>query len=227
MIGVKGQKNPQNKGRKGFLAYVTKTGKVWILKGRKKDPYKARKMRELEPEGSNRALRKAAKKFDEAKLVLTKRGKPVVRGRGKVLPGAGFEFSDNVVSTIAKDLKNAIEAQQSRRSFNVRINTLVELPDGTKRVYETSVPIDKQDRQAVEIGGVKNFVRQKVYCFLARQLQFDGFVSQGSANHVRRLSANKNKERGEWIQRDGSKWRGNESAVVKISAMEYKIEQAQ
>ena len=226
MIGTKGQKDPQAKGRKGFLVYVSKTGKVRLVKGGKPgEPFRARKFRELTAGAKN--LRKKSQDFETSKLELTAQQKPIRKGGGKISTSSGaYDFSDTVVSKIATDVKTALESQASRRSMLITTNALVKKPDGETVVISFQVQIDKQDHQAINLGGIKNFVRQKFYTFMARQLEFQGLVSKGSANHVRRRPENRGKDRAEWIQSDGQRWRGNESGVAEIKTLEYKIEQA-
>src|SRR6185437_8865563 len=49
-IGVHGQRTARAKGRKGFLIYVTKTGKKWFVKQQtKRGEYKPRKFAEIQP----------------------------------------------------------------------------------------------------------------------------------------------------------------------------------
>ena len=226
MIGTRGQKDPQAKGRKGFLVYVSKTGRVRLVKGGKPgEPFRARKFRELTAGAKN--LRKQAKAFETSKLELTAQQKPIRKGGGKVATAGGaYDFSDTIVAKIASDVKTALESQASQRSMLISTNALVKKPDGDTTVISFQVQIDKQDHQAIGLGGIKNFVRRKFYTFMARQLEFQGLVTRGSANHVRRRPENRGKPRAEWIQADGQRWRGNESGIAEIKTLEYKIEQA-
>lgn len=74
LIGVKGQKDPQKKGRKGYPVYVTSTGKVQLLRPKVAEPFKARKLREVElPLRKN--LHKKVAAFESAKLVQIGKGK--------------------------------------------------------------------------------------------------------------------------------------------------------
>jgi hypothetical protein len=225
MIGTRGQKDPQAKGRKGFLVYVSKTGRVRLVKGGKPgEPFRARKFRELTAGAKN--LRKKAQSFETSKLELTAQQKPIRKGGGNVTAGGAYDFSDTIVTKIAIDVKTALESQASQRSMLITTNALVKKPDGETTVISFQVQIDKQDHQAIALGGIKNFVRRKFYTFMARQLEFQGLVTKGSANHVRRRPENRGKVRSEWIQADGQRWRGNESGVAEIKTLEYKIEQA-
>ncbi len=217
-----GKRGANLKGRKGYLVYVSKAGKK-SLANHSKD-YKPRKMTDISaPLWRNY---KAAQEFETAKLEKTASGKSVVKGRGSVEVSGANDFSDSVVAKIAKSLKKTIEGQASHRSFLISANVLVVLPDGTNRVYSFVVPIAKADHISIKLGGLINFVRHKFYAFMAREMAFDGYVTAGSANHVRRLKENKGKDVGEFTTRDGNMWRGNESEIIHIKQIEWQIEQA-
>lgn len=225
-IGVKGTRNPQDKGRKGYLIHVTKSGKKRLIKqGNQKFPFLPRKLTDVVVP-FKKSFRQAQKKFQLAQLEKTAAGKVVDRGSGKVDISGAWDFSDSVVAKLAGSIKKTIERQRSRRSFLIKALVLVEKSDGSSRVYEVNVPIDRADHTAIRLAGIHNFVRQKFYAYMARELAYDGLVSSGSANHIRRLGINKGKKKSEWEQKDGEKWRANESEIVKIKQIEWQILQA-
>lgn len=228
LIGTQGQKDPQNKGRKGYLLYVTKTGKKWLVKqtGRK-GQYVPRKLRDIAPP-SRRNLRNAAKAFDAAKLEIVSKGKQsAIKGRGSVSGGSGgYDFSDAVVSKIAKSLKKTIEAQRSKRSFLITAMVLVRLGDGTTETIQVQLPIDKADHISIKLGGLINFVRQKFYAFMARELAYYGYVSTGSSNHIRRLPENEGQEREDWVDKLGKPWVGSDLNTVRIISIDWIVQQA-
>jgi hypothetical protein len=84
LIGTKGQKDPQLKGRKAYTVYVTKTGKKWLLKvPGAKEPYKPRKLSEIElPVRKN--LRKAQSVFQASRRVYVSQHKAAVKGKGRI-----------------------------------------------------------------------------------------------------------------------------------------------
>lgn len=228
LIGTQGQKDPQNKGRKGYLLYVTKTGKKWLVKqtGRK-GQYVPRKLRDIAPP-SRRNLRNAAKAFDAAKLEIVSKGKQsAIKGRGSVSGGSGgYDFSDAVVSKIAKSLKKTIEAQRSKRSFLITAMVLVRLGDGTTETIQVQLPIDKADHISIKLGGLINFVRQKFYAFMARELAYHGYVTTGSSNHIRRLPENEGQEREDWVDKTGKPWVGSDLNTVRIISIDWIVQQA-
>lgn len=222
-IGVDGARDPALKGRKGYLISVSKTGKKMLLK-QKKHGYKPTRFPPELP--LDKRFSKQRKAFTLSTRRMTARGTAIVRSQGKIKPKSAYEFSDKTVSKIAKDIRKAIQQQQSQRVFVVRIIALVILPDKTTRTYETQIPIQKADRIAIALAGIKNFVSQKVYAFLARELSYDGFVSSGSANHIRKLKGNRGKARSTWKDKHGEAWRGREDEIVRIEQLEWIIEQA-
>lgn len=227
LIGVKGQKDPQNKGRRGYLLYITKTGKKWLVKQTgNKGQYVARKLRDIAPP-ARRNLRRAAKNFEAARLVKISTHRAAVKGSGsvKIKPGA-YDFNDKVVAKIAKSLKQIIERQASKRSFLITAMVLVQLPDGSTETFQVQLPIDKADHISIKLGGLINFVRQKFYAFMARELAFKGYVTSGSANHIRRLADNQDAEPGEYVDKLGKHWHGNDMDIVKILSIDWKLEQA-
>lgn len=229
-IGVKGQKDPQRKGRKGYLLYVTKTGKKWFVRQvtnkRNTSQYKPRKLSSIAPR-ENRTLRNAAKKFEAAKLVRVSTGKAATKGSGSVGGSkSGYDFSDKVVAKIAKSLKTTIESQASHRSFLITAMILVRLPDGTEETVQVQLPIDKADHIAIKLGGLINFVRHKFYAYMARELAHLGYVTTGSSNHIRRLEENKGAEPGEYVDKMGKNWTGNDLDVVRILRIDWQIQQA-
>lgn len=225
-IGVKGQRNPQYKGRKGYLVHVTKTGKKRLVKQSKQAlPFLPRKITDITVP-FKKQFRQAQRQFSLSRLQKTASGKTIVRGSGKVATAGAWDFSDKTVAKIAKSLKKTIESQRSHRSFLVQAMVRVKRADGTETVYEVNVPIDKADHVAIRLAGLENFVRQKFYAYMARELAYDGLVSSGSANHVARLKDNQGLDKADWTQDDGQKWRGNESEVVHIVEIQWQILQA-
>lgn len=222
-IGLKGDRGVAAKGRKGYAVYIDSKGRKKILSLRK---HGLRPVFLSEVDFNNtRGTRVARKKFIASQRKTTAKGNAVVKSKGIVKPSGPYDFSDKVVKKIAKSLKKSFDSQMSQRRFLVNALVLIRLPDKTTRVYNIQVPIAKPDHIAIAVGGMENFVRHKFYAFLARELAFDGFVTAGSANHVRRLKANKGKSRDQWTDNNGERWRGNEDEVVRIERIEWKIEQ--
>jgi hypothetical protein len=223
-IGIHGQRDPAAKGRRGYLAYITRTGKKWLIKDQKAGVL-ARKIGEIEPP-IRRNLRRAIKEFSTARRVMVSKHRAVNKGSGNASGRGQNDFSEKVVEKLAKSIRQALTRQKSHRTFLINANVLVRLPNGIQKVYSVIVPITRPDHVSIRIGGIRNFVRQKFYAFMAKELAFDGFVSSGSANHIRRFSENYGARKGDWTTKDGEQWAGNDLEIVKIERIEWKIEQS-
>lgn len=225
-VNASGQRGAEMKGRKGYLIYVTKTGKKRLVTERGATaPHKPRNLGEVNVPAI-KIFRKRAKEFVRERLETTATGESRTKGNGNVNTGGAYEFGDKVVRKIARSLQKTIEGQRSQRVFVINTMVRVTLPDGTERVYDIAVPIERADHVAVRLGGLENFVRRKFYAAMAHELAFDGYVSNGSANHIRRLPENAGVPREEWTQSNGSRWEANESQQVTIKQIQWRILQA-
>lgn len=224
-IDTTGRRDPSKKGRKGYAIYVTKTGKKWLLKEKRaKEPFRARTRSKLNlPAGSR--LKAAKEKFERRRLVTVHR-QAIVKGSGSATAGGAHDFSERVSDKIASSVKRVIGSQASHRIFQIEFNALVKLPSGQIEAISGQVPIEYPDHVAISVIGVRAWARHKFYSFLARELAFAGYVSNGSANHIRRLSDNSGKPRNQWKDKRGEPWSGRDKEQVEILKIEWKIEQA-
>jgi hypothetical protein len=223
-IGTKGNRDAATKGRKGYTVFVDKSGKKHLVKDYKTG-LRPNKLAEINlPLKKN--LKKATQEFIESRRKILETKKALVKSKGEVKPKGQYDFSDKIVTKIAGSLKKAFGSQMSQRRFLMNANVLIRKPNGETRLIRVQVPISKPDHIAIEIGGMENFVRQKFYAHLAKQLAFDGYVTSGSANHVRRLGENAGEDRDDWTK-DGQVWEGHDYETVKIEQIEWQIEQLQ
>lgn len=227
-IGTGGQRNPSKKGRRGFLVYVTRTGKKRLLKQPGNEPYRARTITDIQaPFKGGKKFRLATEQFKKSRLIKTSEGGYVERGKGSLkTSNTQWDFTDKEVKKISNSLSKAFKSVRSHRTFLVQAKILAYDSDGEEHVFEINVPIDRADNIAIKLAGLQNFVRQKFYAELSAQLHYAGYVTSGSANHVRRLKQNTGKDRSEWKLDNGLKWRGNEDTVVKIRTISWRILQA-
>lgn len=226
-IGPKGQRNP--KGVK-YVIHITRSGKKRLHRLEGDRPYSAHKHPVLKRQ---RNLSKVEKEFTRSKLVVTGAGTEVLKGKGSVSVKGPNDFSDTVISKLARSLKKTIEGQRSQRSFLIEAKLLIRHADKTTSVVEVDVPIARADNIAIKLAGIKNFVREKFYAFFAKQLQYLGYITQGSANHIARQldidPADVGEE--EWQQyHDASEhnihWSTPRFEVVRIEAIDWRINQA-
>lgn len=223
-VTTQGKRDAASKGRKGYAIHVNRKGQKRVIK-QYRDGFRPARITELEFDVT-KPPKGAVKKFIESQRKLIEHKRAVVKIKGSIKVSGTYDFSDKVVDSIANSLQRAFGSQMSQRRFLVNANVLVKLPDGTMKVYNVLVPISKPDHIAIELGGMHNFVRLKFYAFLAKQLAFDGYVTSGSANHVRRLKENAGKDKEEWTK-GGIAWEGrHDTEQVQIKQIEWKIEQA-
>lgn len=227
MVGAGGNKDPQARGKKGYAVYVTTTGKKRLLRIPAKEPFKARKLRTIADKlPIRRNLRRKIEAFQKKRLVTTAAGKGAIRGRSEIKLGGAWDFNNKAVTKLAKNLQKVVRAQRAFRVFNIHAYALIKLPGGGTESIEINVPIEKGDKDAIDLAGMENFIRQKFYAFLARQLAFHGLVSAGSANHIRSLAANQGMEKEEWVDKRGQPWAGADLEIVHILSLNWEIEQA-
>lgn len=238
------------KRRKGYLVYITSKGKKQLVRS-KDEPLRASKIGSIKPP-LHKAMAAKTKEFQNTLLAspkpvrladfkgrktksfmaehpeaFEKQERGLIQGRGYLEPASkANDFDGKVIGKMATSLRDTIESQASNRNFLLRANVLVRLPDGSQRVYTPQIGISKPDHIAIAKGGMKNFVRQRFYKAMAADLAFDGYVTRGSKNHIRRMSVNKGVT-DHWQLKDaqGGLWQGHDYSVVSIEAIEWRIEQ--
>lgn len=228
LVGLDGKRIPKgNTRRKGVLVYVTTTGKKYAVEQIGKTGFSPVTSKHVEiPD--KKIYKGAKKRFQRARREVFKRGgvtdADIRKGGGSVnVRGTADDFNERVVKNIAGTIVEALENQESQRTFIVTANIYVK---GERKPFVVQTNIERGDRHAIHKAGVENFVRLKFYASLARELSSHGLVTSGSANHIRRLKINKGKPRSKWKQADGDLWRGVDKDVVKIDSIEWQIEQA-
>lgn len=218
MVSTTGKRNPQAKGKKGYLFYITKTGKKRVIREKGEKVLKPKQISQIKiPLYKN--LRNPVKKFQHARREVIRHKKIIIKGKGGVLEEETF-FNDATAS-----IYKALSAQKSHRHFLITFMILVELPDGTRRTYTGQVSIGRRDHLSIEKAGIRNFVRMKFWAHIARELAFDGLVTKGSANHIRKKARNIGKSRDQWTDAMGGIWEGWDYKTVKVLVIEWKIEQ--
>lgn len=214
----KSGKRDTQKGRKGYLIYVGKRGKKYLVKD-VKDGFRAKQKSKLIPKESEH--RGAFKKL-QARRIQTRDGLPVIKGSGKIkVSGSKWDFNTRIVNKFANGVTKVVNSQAAFRDFTIRAMILVEKPDGSTKVYSVDVVLQKQGNVKIPTEHILNFLRQQFYAVFAQQLAYDGYVTSGSANHVRGLSENKGKEQDEWTK-NGLPWQGrHDTEFVKIKLIEW------
>lgn len=205
---------------RGTLLYVTTTGKKQLINQTGRGGWQLRLQTDMVPP---LRLRKAEKMFVKNRLARAGNFNraPVVRKRGSVKGGGPrFDFSQNVVDAVARSVRTALLNQRSRRSFLIRVvGSLV----GRDETFRFDVSIARRDHDAIRVGGIENWVRQRFYKFLAHELARQGFVTVGSMNHTRMLAVNRGADRDEWTTGEGQEWSGSELEDVQIERLQWEI----
>jgi hypothetical protein len=226
MISTLGKPHPEAKDRKGYLVMVSKTGKKRFVPQEHKTssplgPIKPYKISSLSP--PLKKYRKAGKEFQRRRLLLVKEGRKklraVRRGEGEV------HGEKDLINTLSDVVTAALRRQVSHRTYLITIMVRIETPDGKPETHTVEVEVSRRDHVAIERAGVKNFVKKKVWAFLATELSLAGYVTQQSYNHIRRAARNRNKPRSQWTDSRGEKWPGADLENVKITHVEFRIEQ--
>lgn len=221
LIGTDGKRNPHLKGRQGYPVYVTRTGKKWLVRVPGK-PLRAHKGKHIQIPGRL----KAAREFQRSELVTSKKGRALIKGSGNLDTGSSaYDFNAKVVNKLAKSLQNACNAQASQRRFYLTAMVTVRLPGGELEVFEISVKFERPDHRHVDLSGVLAFINKSFYAEMASQLARAGYVTSGSANHIRHLSVNAFSERNDWLDNRDESWAGLDKEIVRIIGIEWKIEQ--
>lgn len=212
-------KRDSGKGRKGYLVYIGKRGKKYIIPDLK-DGLKAKRKGELIPRAAAGSP-KAQGKLSGQRL-QTRSGQPVIKGSGKItVSGSKYDFSDKIVGKFARGVTKVLNAQAGFRDFTIRAMVLVELPGGQTKVYQIDVVLQKPQHVKIPVEHIFNFIKQQFFAVLAQQLAYDGYVTSGSANHVRGLKENRGKSKGKWTK-GGIPWHGRHDVdIVKIKVIDW------
>lgn len=210
-------KRDDGKGRKGYIVQITKSGKKKLLKDVKAGFKPQTKTKYVLP--YTRSTKNQVTKFQKGLIGK----KPVIRGQGKITLGGSYEFSERLVAKFARSVTKIINNQRAFRNFILKGMCLIKLPDGTTKVKEVMINLQKQSVVKIPSEHLQNFLRKAFYAVLARQLAFDGYVTNGSANHVRRLPENEGKERDEWTK-GGQAWESrHDTTQVTLSVIDWQL----
>ena len=247
MIGVKGARDADKRGRRGFAVYVNTKGRKIPVRQRSRATGKLEKAphaRKLSSVDITRVRSKRAKRdFLQTKMnpvaagiFRTHKGtrhlKPGEKGdlpsratryAGR-LDAKRVDIASRAVTLLSRELVKAVRGTRSKRDFLVTIGIACKTRGGERFWIETQQRFSRMDGQPVTLAECRGFFGFTIYGFLARALGERGLVMGGSARHVARLSENEGIERGDWRQ-DGFLWKGNSREDVSVSAVEYRIDQ--
>lgn len=229
-ISSGGKRNPHHKGknktgsktydRKGYLVYVTKTGKKQLIKQHRYG-FKATSFSNLQPPLAPK-YSKTRQKIYESRAGKTQSGRTVILQRGSIVPTSKKQsFADNVVEKFAKAVQGQLNKTRGQKRFNIKI--MVKLT-GIDQPVVALIPIDKPDSISVHKGGIINFVKKKMWAHISSDLAAAGYVTAGSANHIRSRKWNKGLTREEWTVDGHNPWDRSEHEVVEVDVFEWIFE---
>ena len=242
-IGANGKRGAGKIGRKGYVIYVTKTGKKQGIRQRSKGKVASPIARQLSSIDVSRVRNKTArKKFLTAQANAVSRGtiekipekrtlknisEKTIPKKGTIYAGEtkakNFWTGSSAVEILAKELQRCLNGQRSKKTFLVTIGLVVKTNDGTLRFFSTQQRINRQDIQKSHIDEMKQYFGLVIYAFLAKELAMSGLVMAGSARHISRLKSNKGKPRHKW-QKDGFLWQGHDMNDCEVVKVEYRFD---
>lgn len=233
-ISSGGKRNPhhhgKNKGkgsnkgkaydRKGYLIYVTKTGRKQLIK-QNRYGYKATSFANVQPPLAPK-YSASRQKIYAARSGRNQAGKVIVLGRGVIVPKSlRSGFTDSVIENFSDILETQLAKTAGQKRFNIKVMMKLK---GIDNPVVALIPIDKPDNVAIEQGGIRNFVKKKLYAHLSSDLAAAGYVTSGSANHIRSLPWNEGKDKEEWEARPGIQWDRADKDIVNVEVFEWILE---
>lgn len=231
MIDRNGKRNPQNKGRKGYLVLISKTGKKSFARLKGNKFYKLRNIASYKVESSTKIGSKRIKKFQAARMVLTKEGKEVLRCKDKfnITRKESEDYDQRLVTKMSKSLQECLLRTRSQRSVVIKANVIYERADSTAGKVSVVIPIDRSDQIAIEYDAIRLFVKKVFYQYLAKELMFDGLVTIGSSNHIRKdMDLTDDPTKQDWQDYHDSKqhdieWKSKDFSIVRLILIEWRI----
>lgn len=209
-------KRDSSKGRKGYLVLVGKRGKKTVLKDAKKGFIPQQKTKLTAPFTKQTA--------QPIKDLIAENTTKQVLGRGQVKStGRVNDFSDKTVDKLSKGVTKTINAQTGFRDFTLRAMVLVKVPGMGNKVYTVETRIQKPQGVRIPPSHMVGLFRKEFWALLAKQLAFDGYVTNGSANHVRLLPENRGKDQDEWTK-DGIAWESrHDTQQVSLKQIDWEM----
>lgn len=223
LITSTGKRDAASKGKPGYMVKIGRTGSKKIVLDKEEKFPKVKKLTSHKLSIRTKADMQRTQKFyrQKVKEASGKHQKPITMlAESEKEKRPTFGSDSTAINKMAKTLHRVLEKNKSHRRFIIDANIVIK---GVGKTINIKVPIDKPDHISIDKGGIHNFVKQKFYAFLSKQLAYHGFVTAGSANHVRKLKENEDKEPEEWTLH-GEAWKGSNLEVIDIEAMEWNIE---
>lgn len=225
-VSATGKRLRANSGKRGYLVYITRTGKKRVIKPPKlggaaaNSPHRFSTFKPTDQRRKKTAVRK----------VIDKHTAQMNSGFFRPRKATGAVDYKRASGTLAQRLRDTLSeiSPAGKREIVIKFAATIRLKSGEIKTVIGETPIFYLSHlQPLDKQALKVFVESKVYAFLADSLTAEGFVSSGSANHIKRLKANKGKRVSEWVNRKGQAWyhrvEYSEEKVVKIVRLDWQI----
>lgn len=223
-ISVNGKRNPHHKKitRKGYLVYVTKNGTKKLVK-QNKYGYKATSFPNLRlPLNPHLAKQREKILLARRKLNLKKR---VLRPKahGTIIPDdPKHSWASDVVEKFFGVVEDYLETQRTEKTFLLSIAIKArEIP----QILTVVIDVDGHDFERLETyEDQADWLMRTFWADISSKLASYGFVSSGSAAHIKALRRNHGKPMDQWEVKDGGLWDRRHKDIITIEAFEWKIE---
>jgi hypothetical protein len=218
-------RNPQAKryNAKGYLVYVNKNGKKELVK-QNKYGYKATSFPNLK-------LPSAPKFTQSRQKILLARRKKTLSGRtkkpllsGQIVPNdPKNSFASDVVQEFLDTIEEALTKRRGEKKFVLELAIKArELP----QPIQIAIDLDGFEFERINYEEEKfDWLMRTIWREISNTLAAFGFVTSGSANHIRALGINKGKPKEKWLTRDGEVWERRHKEIITIEVFEWKVDE--
>lgn len=223
-VSLKGERLPFSDRRKGYVLYITKSGKRvrQLDYGDKRVYYPPRKSASWDLIGSRRKV--AVEKFLKGRETLKCAGS--IKATPKELKGNGLDYY-RFVRLFAPRFERCLRVSIThRRSVDIKFAVIVDHQKERLRTHYAHVSFSQVDLRQWPVALYERVLGEKIYPFIAEALGDRSLVSKGSSEHIRRLKINRGKSRKNWMTGDGAfRWGKNDFEDVRLLQIDWEIYQ--
>lgn len=224
-ISSKGKRNPQSKkyNTKGYLVYVNRNGKKELVK-QNKYGYKATSFPNLKLPSSPKFTKSRQKILlaRRKKTLSGKTKKPILSGQ--IIPkNPTHSFASDVVQQFLDTIEDALAKRRGEKKFVLELAIKTrELP----QLIQIAIDLDGYEYERIRDDEEKfDWLNNTIWREISNTLAAFGYVTSGSANHIRSLGINRGKPMEKWLTRDGEVWSRRHKEIITIEIFEWKIDE--
>lgn len=253
LVGRDGKRLKAGSKKVSIPVYVARTGRKRLyVRTQIKNPFALRPADNIKL-SSAKNLRQVTKRFEVRRLKEVGRGKLIraskarkkvasptelaARKKGvKLKPGEysesyapkrGKAFDQKMVETLAQSIGRALRSQASKQVYLITALAAIDGQYG-KDVVQITFSLGRSEQYFFK-ESPRSFVRNAFYASFAQQLAFLGYVTSGSANHIRKVTGESTVTQQVWEDYHGEKgrnmaWTGQDFNIVDLTSLEWKIE---